>query len=185
MLLYSRIENDNENPDFITDNQIARVGVVCNPQSFDSTSLLSLDKATATGALRLAGAGYSSATFVADSYFTQTVATGSTAVARVVNYNQTTGVLKYWQDRDLAGFTTAGIGVTQPQYGFKLNAFTGDPGSGGSLTITPSTGSDLGIDTKQRIEQIKVEEPPKRKAGIKVANVEELVQKLKNEAKVI
>ena len=45
--------------------------------------------------------------------------------------------------------------------------------------------SDLGVDTKARIEQIKVEEPPKRKAGIKVANVEELVQKLKNEAKVI
>ena len=45
--------------------------------------------------------------------------------------------------------------------------------------------ADLGIDTKPRIEQIKVEEPPKRKAGIKVASVEELVQKLKNEAKVI
>ena len=45
--------------------------------------------------------------------------------------------------------------------------------------------SDLGIDTKPRIEQIKVEEPPKRKAGIKVANVAELLQKLKNEAKVI
>ena len=45
--------------------------------------------------------------------------------------------------------------------------------------------SDLWVDTKPRIEQIKVEEPPKRKAGIKVANVEELVQKLKNEAKVI
>ena len=44
---------------------------------------------------------------------------------------------------------------------------------------------DLGVDTKPRIEQIKVEEPPKRKAGIKVASVEELVQKLKNEAKVI
>ena len=44
---------------------------------------------------------------------------------------------------------------------------------------------DLGIDTKPRIEQIKVEEPPKRKAGIKVANVAELVNKLKNEAKVI
>ena len=44
---------------------------------------------------------------------------------------------------------------------------------------------DLGVDTKSRIEQIKVEEPPKRKAGIKVANVAELVQKLKNEAKVI
>ena len=45
--------------------------------------------------------------------------------------------------------------------------------------------SDLGIDTKPRIDQVKVEEPPKRKAGIKVASVEELVQKLKNEAKVI
>jgi electron transfer flavoprotein beta subunit len=45
--------------------------------------------------------------------------------------------------------------------------------------------SDLGVDIKSRIEQIKVEEPPKRKSGIKVANVAELVQKLKNEAKVI
>ena len=45
--------------------------------------------------------------------------------------------------------------------------------------------SDLGVDITPRIQQIKVEEPPKRKAGIKVANVAELVQKLKNEAKVI
>ena len=45
--------------------------------------------------------------------------------------------------------------------------------------------SDLGIDTTPRVQQIKVEEPPKRKAGIKVANVAELVNKLKNEAKVI
>ena len=45
--------------------------------------------------------------------------------------------------------------------------------------------TDLGVDTKPRIEQIKVEEPPKRKAGIKVSSVAELVNKLKNEAKVI
>ncbi len=45
--------------------------------------------------------------------------------------------------------------------------------------------SDLDVDIKPRIEQIKVEEPPKRKAGIKVSSVAELVQKLKNEAKVI
>ena len=45
--------------------------------------------------------------------------------------------------------------------------------------------SDLGIDIKPRIQQIKVEEPPKRKVGIKVTSVAELVQKLKNEAKVI
>ena len=45
--------------------------------------------------------------------------------------------------------------------------------------------ADLGIDITPRVQQLKVEEPPKRKAGIKVANVAELVQKLKNEAKVL
>ena len=51
--------------------------------------------------------------------------------------------------------------------------------------LDQKSATDLGVDTKPRIEQIKVEEPPKRKAGIKVANVAELVNKLKNEAKVI
>ena len=45
--------------------------------------------------------------------------------------------------------------------------------------------SELDVDIIPKIQQIKVEEPPKRKAGIKVSNVAELVQKLKNEAKVI
>ena len=44
---------------------------------------------------------------------------------------------------------------------------------------------DLGVDITNRIQQIKVEEPPKRKGGIKVSSVAELVSKLKNEAKVI
>ena len=147
VLLYSRIENDNENPDFVTGNQIARVGLVENPQAFDSTALLSVDKATAAAALRLSGAGYSSATFTADAYFTQTVATGTTAAGRVINYDPTTGVLKYWQDKSLAGFNTVGAAVTNPTYGFKLNAFTSTPETGGSLTIVPSTGSNLAIDT--------------------------------------
>ena len=47
------------------------------------------------------------------------------------------------------------------------------------------TAADLGVDTTPRVQQIKVEEPPKRKAGIKVSSVAELVGKLKNEAKVI
>ena len=51
--------------------------------------------------------------------------------------------------------------------------------------IEQMAASDLGIDTAPKIQQIKVEEPPKRKAGIKVSSVAELVQKLKNEAKVI
>ena len=51
--------------------------------------------------------------------------------------------------------------------------------------IEQMNASDLGVDIAPKIQQIKVEEPPKRKAGIKVSSVAELVQKLKNEAKVI
>ena len=146
VLLYSRIENDIENPDFITGNQIARVGIIENPKA-TSGSLLSADKASAVGALRLTGAGYSSATFDADAYFTQTVSAGTTAAARVVNYDQTTGVLKYWQDRTVAGFNTVGTAQTNPTYGYNLTAFTASPGTNGSLTITPTSGSNLAIDT--------------------------------------
>jgi len=134
-LLYSRIENDIENPDFITGNQIARVGIVKNPKAFGG-SLLTLDKASTLSALRLTGIGYSSATFTADSYITQTVGSGITAVGRVINYDQNTGVLKYWQDRTFAGFTTAGIGITNPTYGFDLTEFTSSPLTGGSLLIS-------------------------------------------------
>ena len=45
--------------------------------------------------------------------------------------------------------------------------------------------ADLGVDVASRLVTLKVEEPPKRKAGIKVADVAALVDKLKNEAKVI
>jgi len=44
---------------------------------------------------------------------------------------------------------------------------------------------DLGVDVTTRLKQLKVEEPPARKGGIKVSSVAELVEKLKNEAKVI
>jgi electron transfer flavoprotein beta subunit len=44
---------------------------------------------------------------------------------------------------------------------------------------------ELGVDTDARVEVLKVEPPPERKAGIKVGSVEELIDKLKNEAKVI
>ena len=45
--------------------------------------------------------------------------------------------------------------------------------------------ADLGVDVSSRIKVLKVSEPPKRGAGIKVADVATLVDKLKNEAKVI
>ncbi|MGH7092686.1 MAG: electron transfer flavoprotein subunit beta/FixA family protein [Stellaceae bacterium] len=44
---------------------------------------------------------------------------------------------------------------------------------------------DLGVDVSPRIKTLKVSEPPKRSAGIKVPDVATLVDKLKNEAKVI
>jgi len=45
--------------------------------------------------------------------------------------------------------------------------------------------ADLGVDPAPRLRTLKVSEPPGRKAGIKVADVKALVDKLKNEAKVI
>jgi electron transfer flavoprotein beta subunit len=44
---------------------------------------------------------------------------------------------------------------------------------------------ELKIDIKQRLDILKVEEPSKRQSGIMLKTIEELVDKLKNEAKVI
>jgi electron transfer flavoprotein beta subunit len=49
-------------------------------------------------------------------------------------------------------------------------------------TLTPE---QLGIDVAPRLVTLKVEEPPKRQAGKKVGSVQELVDKLRNEARVI
>ena len=49
-------------------------------------------------------------------------------------------------------------------------------------TVTPA---DLGVDVAPRLQTLKVAEPPKRSAGVMVADVAQLVDKLKNEAKVI
>ena len=146
VLVYSKIENDSENPDFITGNQIARIGIVENPQAVDSTSNLTLSKASSLYALKLIGAGYTTATFDLDGQVTQTVGVGSTAVGRVVSYDQTTGVLKYWQDKSLVGFNSDGSLKTDPKYGYSLHAFTASPTSGGNVNIVSNEGT-LGIDT--------------------------------------
>jgi len=49
-------------------------------------------------------------------------------------------------------------------------------------TVKPA---DLGVDPAPRLKTLKVAEPGKRKAGVMVKDVTELVDKLKNEAKVI
>jgi len=146
VLIFSRIENDTENPDFITGNQIARVGIVESPEVYGSSSLLSESKASAVYALKLTGIGYSTTNFTPDSKITQTIGSGSTAVGRVVSYNAETGVLKYWQDKSLVGFNSDGSQNTSPTYGFNLNKFTSSPLSGGSVNIFGGSVT-LGIDT--------------------------------------
>jgi hypothetical protein len=147
VLMYSRIENDIQNPDFITGNEIARIGVVQNPTSFGSTqSILTLDKVSAVYALKLTGIGVESAVYNGDSYITQTISTGTTAVGRVISYDQVTGVLKYWQDRSNSGFSTVGVAITNPTFGFNQVEFSSSLGTGGSLVINGGS-SPLTIDT--------------------------------------
>ena len=52
-------------------------------------------------------------------------------------------------------------------------------------TIDQVSPADLGVDVTPRLKQLKVQDPPSRKAGIKVPDVATLVDKLRNEAKVI
>lgn len=144
VLLFSRLENDLENPDFTLGNKISRVGLIENPLAYDSNSLLNIEKASSLYALKLTGIGYSSATFSSNSLFTQTIGTGVTAVGRVVSYDQTTGVLKYWQDKSLVGFNTDGSQNPNPVYGISLNRFTSDISTGGSLSIN---NTNLSIDS--------------------------------------
>ncbi len=51
--------------------------------------------------------------------------------------------------------------------------------------LAVTTPAELGVDTRSTIKVLKVEMPEQRQAGIKVSSVEELVEKLRNEAKVI
>ena len=51
------------------------------------------------------------------------------------------------------------------------------------LTVKPVT--DLGIDVTKRVDVLSVELPPSREAGVMVETVDDLLEKLKNEAKVI
>ncbi len=145
VLVYSRIENDSSNPDFVTGNQFARVGLIKNPKATGSSDIISTAQASAVYALRLTGAGVTAATFTADSRVTQKVGVGSTAVGQVVSWDSNTRVLKYWQDSSVAGFTTAGIAKTNPEFGFESYDFSATVSTGGT-TIISGGSVDLSID---------------------------------------
>ena len=81
---------------------------------------------------------------------------------------------------NIPSIVTCDLRLNEPRYASLPNIMKAK-----KKPIEQINADDLEIDIKPRINQIKVEEPPKRKSGIKVASVAELVQKLKNEAKVI
>ena len=83
-------------------------------------------------------------------------------------------------DINVPGLVNCDLRLNEPRYASLPNIMKAK-----KKPIEQLNASDLGVDITPRIEQVKVEEPPKRKAGIKVSSVAELVQKLKNEAKVI
>ena len=144
VLIYSRFENDDQDPDFIIGNEISQIGIVANPKAFNSNEILSKDKASAVGAIKL-GTGFEDATFTSDSQITQTIGLGKTAVARVISYDQNTGILKYWTDKSNYGFDFEGE-QAEAQYGFDYLKFTSSPDIGGNLNIVGSD-STIPIDT--------------------------------------
>ena len=81
---------------------------------------------------------------------------------------------------NLPAVVTCDLRLNEPRYASLPNIMKAK-----KKPIEQLNASDFGVDVAPKIQQIKVEEPPKRQAGIKVSSVAELVQKLKNEAKVI
>ena len=81
---------------------------------------------------------------------------------------------------NLPAVVTCDLRLNEPRYASLPNIMKAKKKS-----IEQIIAKDLGVDIAHRLQQLKVEEPPKRKGGIKVTSVAELVDKLKNEAKVI
>ena len=81
---------------------------------------------------------------------------------------------------NLPAIVTCDLRLNEPRYASLPNIMKAK-----KKPIEQLIAKDLGVDVSNRITQIKVEEPPKRKGGVKVASVAELISKLKNEAKVI
>ena len=81
---------------------------------------------------------------------------------------------------NLPAVVTCDLRLNEPRYASLPNIMKAKKKS-----IEQIIAKDLGVDMSHRLQQLKVEEPPKRKSGIKVTSVAELVNKLKNEAKVI
>ena len=75
---------------------------------------------------------------------------------------------------------TSDLRLNEPRYASLPNIMKAK-----KKTIDQLSTDELGVDVAPRLKTLKVEDPPKREGGRKVADIAELVDKLKNEAGVI
>ena len=128
------------------------------------------DDMSATGQMLAALLGWSQGTFASK----LTVEGDTLTVIREVDGGLETVALT------LPSIVTTDLRLNEPRYASLPNIMKAR-----KKPIANMKPADLGVDVTPRLTVIKVTEPPKRKAGQKVKTVEELVSKLKTEAKVI
>ncbi|OIQ99193.1 electron transfer flavoprotein subunit beta [mine drainage metagenome] len=128
------------------------------------------DDANQTGQMFAALMGWAQATFASK----LVIAEGRATVTREVDGGGETLELK------LPAVVTTDLRLNEPRYATLPNIMKAKKKP--LETVKPA---DLGVDVTPRLTTLKVVEPAKRSAGVKVADVKTLVEKLKNEAKVI
>ena len=128
------------------------------------------DDCNQTGQMLAALAGLPQATFASK----LVVEDGFAHVTREVDGGNETLKIK------LPAVVTTDLRLNEPRYVTLPNIMKAK-----KKTLDVFKPADLGVDVTSRIKTLKVSEPPKRGAGVKVADVTALVDKLKNEAKVI
>jgi electron transfer flavoprotein beta subunit len=128
------------------------------------------DDANQTGQMLAALLGWPQATFASK----VKVADGGAEVVREVDGGLETVAVK------LPAVITVDLRLNEPRYVTLPNIMKAKKKP--LETIKPDA---LGVDVAPRLATLKVEEPPRRKSGIKVADAKALADKLKNEAKVI
>jgi electron transfer flavoprotein beta subunit len=123
-----------------------------------------------TGQMLAALTGYGQGTFAS----VLEVTDGTAKVTREIDGGLQTVSL------NLPAVVTTDLRLNEPRYASLPNIMKAK-----KKPLDTVTAADLGVDVTPRTKLIKVEPPAERSAGIKVADVAELVDKLKNEAKVI
>ncbi len=123
-----------------------------------------------TGQMFAALAGISQGAFASK----VTIADGKASVVREVDGGLQTVEL------DLPVVITTDLRLNEPRYASLPNIMKAK-----KKTLDVLTPADLGVEVKNTLSTLSVDPPAQRKAGIKVESVEQLVDKLRNEAKVI